>query len=561
MSNQILELQKLFINKEYSKLILIVENSIHEKDKSLSILNIYGASLILRGPKNRDIFEKAILNFKNSYLKDPNHISCLDSLINLINATCNLFNLRETGNNFFDKFNELIHFYKQAENLFGHHEKLVVAMIRIYKRLNYLDEILECHKKLTKNNTLRLNSAVSQIYNNCFCNEWSQKNFFIQSKLLEKFTPAFHEDKLSKIVSKPNNRIKIGFLSSDIKQKHSITFFLKTILTNYDKKKFEIVLFLNQTQDDDDPIYFKKLVDENFNISKIKDIDAINFIRNKNIDIMFDLMGITSKQRITLFKNRLAPIQITWLGYCNTTGLNNMDYLISDPHLIYSKEKDLYKEKIIYLKDIWNCHSGFDLEQKKNSLPFLKNKFITFGSFNNFRKINNNVLNVWSAILKNIKDSKLILKSSLKIDNTRIKETFKKKGVLESVIFYEKKSSNSDHLDLYKEIDLALDTFPYNGVTTSFESIWMGVPVLTMQGYNFNSRCGESINKNLNLDYLIAQDEEEYIFKANELANDKNKLIELRNYIFDNSMNSPLFNQKNFSKDFFSSIEDVYKKS
>ena len=128
---------------------------------------------------------------------------------------------------------------------------------------------------------------------------------------------------------------------------------------------------------------------------------------------------------------------------------------------------------------------------------------------------------------------------------------------MDSVIFYTSFDNKKDHLDLYKKVDIALDTFPYNGVTTSFEAIWMGVPVLTMAGYNFNSRCGESINKNLGMEQLIAKDEKEYIFKATDLSNDKEKYINLRKSIFLNAIKSPLFNGKKFSENFFNSLRDI----
>ena len=131
---------------------------------------------------------------------------------------------------------------------------------------------------------------------------------------------------------------------------------------------------------------------------------------------MFDITGVTSFNRVSLFKNRLAPKQISWLGYCNTSGLDNMDYLITDKNLIYEDEKNSYSEKIIYLPNIWNCHSGLNSVRSPSVPPFLKEKNITFGSFNNFNKINDRVINVWSQILLKVKNSKLILKSSLKID-------------------------------------------------------------------------------------------------------------------------------------------------
>jgi len=128
---------------------------------------------------------------------------------------------------------------------------------------------------------------------------------------------------------------------------------------------------------------------------------------------------------------------------------------------------------------------------------------------------------------------------------------------LDSVIFYTSFDNKKDHLNLYKKVDIALDTFPYNGVTTSFEAIWMGVPVLTMAGYNFNSRCGESINKNLGMEQLIAKDEDEYVRKAVNLTNNYEDYINLRKSIFLDATESPLFNSQDYSKSFFEALEQI----
>ena len=182
-----------------------------------------------------------------------------------------------------------------------------------------------------------------------------------------------------------------------------------------------------------------------------------------------------------------------------------MDYLIVDKNLIDRKEENLYSEKIIYLPNIWNCHSGYDFKRLENKMPFENNKFITFGSFNNFLKINDEVVEVWASILNKVKNSKLILKTSISVSQELYIKKFEKYGVLGSIIFSKYSKNFNDHLDRYKQIDIALDTFPYNGVTTSFEAIWMNVPVLVMNGYNYNSRCGSSIIKNLKLPNLIAE--------------------------------------------------------
>ena len=292
----------------------------------------------------------------------------------------------------------------------------------------------------------------------------------------------------------------------------------------------------------------------------MNNINTLNQAREFKLDIMIDLMGYTSTQRIELFKNRMAKNQIIWMGYCNTTGVENMDYIISDPNLIRSDEEKFYSEKVIYLPKIWNCHCGFDFERIENPPPFIKNDYFTFGSFNSFDKINSDVIEVWSNILKKINNSKLILKTSkTKHAIKRIKKLFEKNNVLDSIKFIKTEEVFNKHLDTYNKIDIALDTFPYNGVTTSFEAIWMGVPVITMSGYNFNSRCGESINKNLNMERLIAKDEDDYIQKVVNLTNNTDDYFNVRKSIFLNAIKSPLFDTKDYSKSFFGALEGIVK--
>ena len=368
----------------------------------------------------------------------------------------------------------------------------------------------------------------------------------------------FSQNDLINISQETGSKIRVGFLSSDIIDGHSTTYFLKTILSNYDHKKFEIFLFLNNSKEDQTTKDFKNLVYKTINIFNLDNISTLNQARELKLDFMIDLMGYTSTQRIELFKNRMAKNQILWMGYCNTTGLENMDYIISDPNLISSNEQRFYSEKVIYLPKIWNCHCGFDLDRNENPPPFTKNKYFTFGSFNSFEKINSDVVFTWSNVLKKINNSKLILKTSKEEHATeRIKELFKKNDVLDSVNFLKREEKFKNHLDAYNKIDIALDTFPYNGVTTSFEAIWMGVPVLTMAGYNFNSRCGESINKNLNMEYLIAKNNDDYISKAINLSNNIDDYIDLRKSVFSNALNSPLFNNQDYTKSFFQALEGI----
>ena len=315
---------------------------------------------------------------------------------------------------------------------------------------------------------------------------------------------------------------------------------------------------MNNPKEDQSTKDFKDLVDESINIWNLDNVSAVNRVRGLKLDIMIDLMGYTSMNRIEMLKSRIARKQIIWMGYCNTTGLKNMDYIISDPNLIRSGEEKYYSEKVIHLPKIWNSHCGYDFKREENPPPFIKNKYFTFGSFNNFDKINPNVVSTWSKILKKINNSQLVLKTSSKrLATKRLKELFQNEGVLESVKFIDRAEKFKDHLDNYNLIDIALDTFPYNGVTTSFEAIWMGVPVITMAGYNFNSRCGESINKNLNMEQLIALDEDDYIQKVVNLTNNIDDYLKIRKSLFLDAMKSPLFNTEDYSKSFFESLRKI----
>ncbi len=549
------ELQELFNEKKYSEIIFEITSKTKESERNAGLFVLLGISRISINAKDKDEVSLAVSDFKKGYLKEKESVNGLNALTNFVVASSILSDFE---NSVVD-FDEIISFYKKSPKFFQDKRPINIAMTTVYIRLSDYKGVLFHLEKIIKSNDFIIQDLCNYGYWRNFDKSWSQSDFFKFGKFLDNNLNEYPQDQIVKFSNKKNEKIKIGILSSDIKEAHSVTYFLKTILLHYDKEKFEIVLVLNQIKEDETSNEILRLVDKVINVGKFNDLKALNIIRELNLDILIDIMGYTSRNRIELLKNRMAKKQAIWMGYCNTSGIKNMDYIISDPNLIYEKDKNLYSEEIIYLPEIWNCHSGFNFKREENPPPIIKNNFITFGSFNNPAKINETVINCWSNILKNIKNSKLIIKCAnkrRKLD--RIEELFKKKGLLDSVIFYTRIDKLEDHLNLYKKIDIALDTFPYNGVTTSFEAIWMGVPVLTMAGYNFNSRCGESINKNLNMEYLVAKNEEEYVSKAVNLSNNTEKYFDIRKSIFENALKSPLFNTDAFCKKFFKTIEKIF---
>ena len=538
--------KELFSKKNYEQVIVFIESNFSNIEQTSEILNILGVSKLQK--KNSSNFDllSAIENFRECYLKEKNTNQGIEGLLNFI-ASSNKAN----------QYEDSIKYFKETELTLGYIPKLFLAIVNVYKILNDIESVIYYLKKIMKKEGMRNEVLQRYIYFNGYLNKWSQKDFFENTIKLEEILPQYN---CSKINIQKIRKIKLAFLSADIKNEHSIAAFLKTIIKNVNKDKFELILFSNsnKNKEDETPPDLKIYFDKWINIQNLNDIEAINIIRKNNINIMIDLMGLSSLNRLSLFKNRLAPIQVLWLGYNNTSGLSQMDYLIADPNLIKKNEVKFYSEKILFLPNIWNCHSGFSILRKENPAPLINNNHITFGSFNNTNKISDEVVSVWSNILKSTNNSRLIIKSSHIYSDKILKEKFEKNKVSNQIIFLDKKNSFKEHIDEYKKIDLVLDTFPYNGVTTSFEAIWMGVPILTLKGFNPNSRAGESINKNLNMNYLIAENKNDYVLKAIELSKNFEKVIEIRKNIFDKALESNLFNDKKFSKEFYESLEKIY---
>ena len=548
-----LELQNSYKEKKYSEIIFKITSQTKEEERNAGLFVLLGISRMSLNKKDKDQITLAVQDFKKGYLKEKESVNGLNALTNLVIATSILSNFEGTNVD----FNEIKSFYKTSPKPFNNQRPINIAMCTMYSRLSDYKGMVFHLKKIIESKEFVVQDLCNYGYWRLFDKSWSQLDFFNYGKFLNDNLRKYPEEKIVNLSDEKNEKIKLGFLSSDLKGDHSVSFFLKTILRNYNKNQFEIMIFNNHKENKISE-KITNLIDKTVNIGKLNNLEAFNTIRKYNLDIMVDIMGYTSQNRIEFYKNRLAKKQVIWMGYCNTSGLSNMDYIIVDPNLVLNNEKKYYVEKVLYLPDIWNCHCGFDIERKENPSPLIKNKYVTFGSFNNPAKINENVIDCWSNILKRVKNSKLIIKCAdkrRKLD--RIQEVFKKNGVLDSVTFYQRIDNLEDHLNLYKKIDVALDTFPYNGVTTSFEAIWMGVPVLTMAGYNFNSRCGESINKNLNMEQLIAKDEEEYVAKAVSLTGDMEKFLNLRKSLFLNAIKSPLFDKKKFAGNFFSLIKEI----
>ena len=343
----------------------------------------------------------------------------------------------------------------------------------------------------------------------------------------------------------PSTKINIGFVSQDYRYNHPIIFFIKDIIRKLDRTKFKVYLFSfsKKNLEDSSQNELRDEADQWYDLENFNNQKSVELIQKNEIKILVDLMGFTSSNRIEIFNSRVSPLQISMIAYCNTLGFDTLDFLITDKNLILENEENSYSEKIVKLPNIWNSHSGFNYERSYNKSPYKNSDYFTYGSLNNFKKISDETINTWSKILKKNSVFRLLLKSSEYCDTKYLLGKFEKKGVLKQIEILDRREfkDKKDHLELYNRIDLALDTFPYNGVTTSFEALWMNVPVLVLKGYNFNSRCGESIITNSGISYLIARNQEEYIAKAIHLFENKEMLEEMRLKLYEDIISSPLF--------------------
>ena len=545
------KLKRLFEQKNYSKFESTIEKLGNLDNLPNYLLMGYAGSKVLNPNSKRDDYLKSTTIFEKIYSENKSN---LEALYNLILSSLKIDLAKYVLPHLNDR-------YKLVKN----DTKVVEGLARVHFFLGNMDLSVKFFKELIDLNPIstidggRLTYLASMNYPSGI----TQKNYFEEAnKLGETFSKYSKFTKYTKKNFK-NDKIKIGFLSGDFRQ-HSVNLFLKDVISKINKDEFYLIglsnLEINRHHEQITGFY-KKSFDEWFDIIDKTDEDLITLVRELNLDILIDLNGFTYGNRINILAARSAKVQIGWCGYNNSLGIDNMDYIIADKNLIKKDEESLYKEKIIYLPNIWNTMTKPENLPKINDLPYQTNKTFSFGSFNSFKKISNDTVKIWSKILNN-SNSQLYLKNSQGYNKEvyeNLQKKFEKNGVDLKKIIFLKKSEVNIFLQDYNKIDLALDTFPYTGVTTSFQSYLMGVPVLTLSGHNLNSRCGESINKNLGMDEFIARDYEDYYSKSISFQN-KDKLSQLRLSLREKVLNSKLFDTDNFTNDLMNVFKKVLNK-
>jgi len=535
------KIEKLYLSKQFNQIIFEIEKLTEIEKKNPFILNLQG--IIESANKN---LPRAKFYFEEALKQDPYY---LHSLLNYAGISHN------------DKsYNKIIFLLKKYNEKNPNNPKVLLNLADLTFSAGYVQDSIKFHKELIKSKNYGLRDLTALIFLLNYDEKFSEQEYDEYCILFNKI--AAQNVKSLNIKQVSNDKLKIGFLSNDLRE-HPVGYFLIDVIKNI--TSFSTVAFnLFKSNNSENKIIkeLKNSFSEWYDVADLNSEELGNFIHGKKINCLFDLDGYNSGNKIEVFKKKPAPIQISWLGYLNSTKIKEMDYLIADPYIIPKEKESFYSEKLIRMPNIWNAHSKLS-NIKINDLPALKKNYFTFGSFNNFHKISNETAKVWGEILNNVTNSRLVLKTLDNVDKDYEDYLIKKLNLKKEKIFFLKTEKDKNkHLQHYNEIDIALDTFPYNGVTTSFESIWMGVPVLTKIGNNYSSRCGYSINKNLRLEEFIAIDNEDYISKAISFSSEKNlnNLNNLRKSLREKAASSVLFDGKLFAENFSKKILEVVNK-
>ncbi len=360
-----------------------------------------------------------------------------------------------------------------------------------------------------------------------------------------------------------NKLLRIGFVSGDLCS-HPVGYFLISVLealTRDAANRVELYAYSARTSNDETNQQIQTLVKCWRSAIGLSDSALAHQIREDKIDILFDLSGHTANSRLAMFAWKPAPVQVSWLGYFATTGVAAVDYFLADPWTLPASEEAFFTEQIWRLPETRLCFTAPDANVDVAPLPALLNGHITFGCFNNLTKMNDAVIALWARILLALPHSKLFLKSQQigeQLQREDILVRFSKCGVAADRLILEDYGPRAEYLAAYNNVDIGLDPFPFPGGTTTVEALWMGIPVLTMEGSSFIARQGVGLIMNAGLPQWIAKDPEDYVAKALGFASDLSALAALRSGLRQQVIASPIFDAPRFADHFQAALRAMW---
>ena len=486
----------------------------------------------------------ALENYEKCLIINPNYLPALN----------NIASIKNLKNSFFDTLD-----YLEKYLQIGNDSPDISANIAqaYFATLNF-DKGLEYFERTIKDNFSEKNYA-KYLFSTLYLEDFNKNKYF---NLSSKFSKLLNKKKLSTYkVDLKNNDLIIGFVSGDFREhavSYQITGLIRELRKFHDLKLFA---YYNNSYEDNKTKELKSYFYKFENIFNINDDELINKIVNDKVNILIDLSGYSSLNRLSVFTAKPAPVQITAFGFLKTTGLEEIDYILLDENILI--DEDDFKEKVLKIKEIWSTLDTTNICFKTEELPQKINKYITFGAFNNFNKLNEKTLKLWSEILRNVPESKILF-NNYSYEDSKVRDflysVFKKNNVNKNKILIENGGNREKILKDYNKIDILLDTYPYGGGTTSLEAAWMCVPILTISGKSFVSRGATSVNQSLGMSEWNCNNDNEYLEKAIKFSNDVNLLKKIKFELIVKRKNNKIFDNAFYAKNFYSLIKEVWNK-
>ena len=374
-----------------------------------------------------------------------------------------------------------------------------------------------------------------------------------------------HAEALPRLVAQHANdrsvdrRLRIGYVSPNFRD-HAVAYFFEPVLACHDAGQFQIFCYSDVVQEDGFTTRLRQYGAQWRECAQLTDAALAETIVRDKIDILIDLSGHTERHRLLVFARKPAPVQVTWNGYANTTGMSAMDYRITDaladpPGMT----EDLHTEQLIRMPDSYMVIRPPEHSPAVNDLPAERAGSLTFGSFNALSKIGPEVVRTWSRILTAVPGSRLLMAAvPAGLIRDRIFDLFSVNGIERARLELCGRLPSEEFLALHLKADIALDPFPFSGTTTTCHSLWMGLPVVTLAGKSHVSRVGASMLTNIGLADLIATSNDDYVNIASGLATDLQRLKALRRGLRDRMLNSPLTDARRFTRHLESRLRQIW---
>jgi predicted O-linked N-acetylglucosamine transferase (SPINDLY family) len=385
-----------------------------------------------------------------------------------------------------------------------------------------------------------------------------------QSAELRKWNQTFAAQFKDRILPFENDRnshrrLKIGYVSPDLRF-HVVGQNMLPLLTAHDHQNFEIHCYSSAARNDPATDMIRPLADVWHDVAQKSDEELAALIRQDQIDILVDLTLHMSHNRLLVFARKPAPVQVTYLGYCGSTGLETMDYRFSDFHLDPADAQlSLYSEQTVHLPETYWCYTPAGKTTEPTPPPSVANGYITFGCLNNFSKVSAPALDLWAQVLAAIPKSRLILHAPQGAFRQDVLKRFTNRVVEADRVEFVPRQLWPAYIETLARIDIALDPIPYGGGITTCDALWMGVPVITLSGETAVGRGGRSILTNVGLPELICRRPKQFIQTAITLSQSQDRLIELRTTLRKKMQTSPLMNGKRFAKNVEAAYRTIWK--